>query len=137
MTSRRDDVTDIQNLKASYCAYVDSATADPGTARQLLGDVFQPDIVGDYGFRVFDGAGELAGFLCDALVSASEWALHTLHSPRIELAGDRAAGSWTVVAYMKRREGGAIDTVFGRYADEFIRTPQGWRIARIKFDRLS
>jgi hypothetical protein len=60
---------------------------------------------------------------------------HMLHTPRIMVDGDTATGDWTVMAHMKRREGGAIDTVLGRYSDELRRAPDGWRIAKVTFTR--
>ena len=51
--------------------------------------------------------------------------------------GDTATGDWTVSSQMKRREGGQIDTVLGRYSDEFIRTENGWKISRVGFERLA
>ena len=132
-----DDLAAIQNLKARYCAAVDGAAGDLDGARAALAAVFMPDVVGDYGFRVFEGAAELADFLCTSIASGSEWAIHTIHSPMITVEGDRASGSWTVIALLKRRGGGQVDQVVGRYSDEFARTGEGWRIGRVGFSRLA
>lgn len=72
-----------------------------------------------------------------AVAGNSEWMLHMLHTPCIVVDGDRATGDWTVSSQMKRVDGGQIDTVIGRYSDEFRRTKDGWKICKIGFERLS
>lgn len=132
-----DHVHAIQNLKARYCATADRAARDPDGAREAFGSIFLPDIVADYGYEPMLGAGALSAFLCTAIAGSSEWVLHTIHSPMIEIAGETATGDWTVIAHLKRREGGQVDVVMGRYSDVFRLTPEGWRIARVTFARVS
>ena len=69
-----------------------------------------------------------------AVGGGSEWMIHMLGSPRIEVSGDTASGDWTVAVHSKTRGGEAMQVV-GRYADRFTRTADGWRISHIKFDR--
>jgi hypothetical protein len=132
-----DHVHAIQNLKACYCAIADSAASDPEGALAAFGSIFLPDIVADYGFEPMLGADALGAFLCTAIAGNSEWVLHMIHTPMIEVAGETATGDWTVMAHLKRREGGQVDVVMGRYSDEFRLTPEGWRIARVAFTRLT
>lgn len=136
MTSLADQVLAIQNIKASYCAAADLSASDPATAKIQMAKIFTEDFVGDYGFEPLNGAQAIIDFLCMAISAKSEWVLHMLHSPRIEVSGDQAIGDWTVMAYMKRRDGGQIDTVLGRYSDTFRLTPDGWRLAGVTFRRL-
>lgn len=103
-----DDAVAIQNVKARYCLAVDVAPHDSGGARTALTTIFMPDVVGDYGFQLFHGASELADFLCTAIATSSEWAIHMIHSPRITVDGARATGEWTVDAHLKRREDGQV-----------------------------
>jgi hypothetical protein len=137
MTRLADDVLAIQNLKARYCATADRAAGDPEGALAAFGSIFLPDIVADYGYEPMLGADALGGFLCTAIAGNSEWVLHMIHSPMIEIAGETATGDWTVMAHLKRREGGRVDVVMGRYADEFRLTSEGWRISRVTFTRLT
>ena len=131
-----NDALAIANLKARYCAAADRAATDQAAARALFETVFAEDFVGDYGFPL-EGPQAIIDFMCTAIAGNSEWMVHMLHSPSIEISGDAATGDWTVMAHMKRREGGQVDTVLGRYADEFRRTANGWRIAKITFGRIS
>lgn len=131
------DVTEIANVKARYCAASDKSPTDAAAALAGFREVFIDDVVGDYGFRVFHGFDELTGFMTTAVAGNSEWMLHMLHTPCIIVNGDTATGDWTVSSQMKRREGGQIDTVLGRYSDEFVRTENGWKISRVGFERLA
>jgi hypothetical protein len=137
MPTLADDAVEIANVKARYCAASDLCPTDVGAALAGFRTAFTDDVIGDYGFRVFDGFDELTGFMTTAVAGNSEWMVHMLHTPRIEIDGDNATGEWTVMGQMKRREGGAIDTVLGRYSDELRRTADGWRITRLKFTRYS
>ncbi len=137
MSALADDVLAIQNLKARYCAVADSAADDPDGALAAFGSVFLPDVEADYGFEPMRGADALGKFLCTAIAGNSQWVLHMIHTPMIEITGDTAKGDWTVMAHLKRRESGEVDLVRGRYSDEFRLTPEGWRIARVTFTRLT
>lgn len=136
MTDLATDVLAIQNLKARYCAGADLAATNADAARQVLRSVFTADFRGDYGFGPLEGPDAIIEFLCTQIAASSEWLIHMLHSPQIVIDGAGATGDWTVMAMMKRREGGARDTVLGRYSDVLRRTDDGWRIARLTFSRL-
>lgn len=137
MTTLADTVLAIQNLKARYCAVADSAASDPEGALAAFGSVFLPDVTADYGFEPMQGVDTLGRFLCTAIAGNSQWVLHMIHTPMIQISGDTAKGDWTVMAHLKRRESGEVDLVRGRYSDEFRLTPEGWRIARVTFTRLT
>lgn len=137
MPTHADDALAIANVKARYCAASDKSPTDAAAALAGFREVFTDDVIGDYGFRIFDGFDDLTGFMTTAVAGNSEWMIHMLHTPNIVVDGDRATGDWTVSSNMKRREGGQIDSVLGRYSDEFIRTKDGWKICRVGFERLA
>jgi ketosteroid isomerase-like protein len=130
-----EDALRIANLKALYCATADMSASNPEAARAQFADIFTEDFVGDYGGDPLIGPQAITDFLCTAIAGNSEWMIHMLSSPRIIVAGDTAAGDWTVLVHSRRRETGAMMEVIGRYADEFRRTADGWRIAKVRFDR--
>lgn len=125
----------IANLKARYCRAADTAADDVDAARAMFASLFTADFVGDYGYGLLHGPAAITDFLCDAIAGGSVWMIHMLHSPRIEVDGDRATGEWVVTAQSKRRETGELSVVLGRYSDVFRRDADGWRIARITFTR--
>lgn len=129
-----NDALEIANLKAAYCAAGDNAPHDPEAAARDLRACFVPDATADYGFIQFATPEALIQFMATAVGGGSEWMIHMLGSPRIEIDGDAATGEWTVLVHSKTRSGEAMQVV-GRYADRFVRTADGWRIAHIKFTR--
>lgn len=130
-----DDVLEIANLKARYCLAADTSTSDQARALEMFGDLFTEDFVGDYGFGLLEGPKAIAEFMIQAIGGGSEWMIHALGSPLIVVDGNSATGDWTIQVESRRREGAGLMTVVGRYSDSFRRMPDGWRIARIKFDR--
>lgn len=128
------DALEIANLKARYCAAGDSAPHDPEGSASALRACFVADATADYGFIQFENPEALINFMGTAVGGGSEWMIHMLGSPRIEVSGDAATGDWTVAVHSKTRIGEAMQVV-GRYADRFTRTADGWRISHIKFDR--
>ena len=128
------DALEIANLKARYCAAGDSAPHDAEGAARGLRACFVPDATADYGFTQFENPEALIAFMGSAVGGGSEWMIHMLGSPQIEVAGDAATGSWTVAVHSKTR-GGETMLIVGRYSDRFVRTAEGWRISHIKFDR--
>jgi hypothetical protein len=137
MTDLLEHVYAVQSLKAQYCQLVDRAADDAASVRDAFAALFVADVSADYGHAPMRGADAVADFLCSAIAGGSQWALHMLHTPLIRIDGDQATGDWTVMAYLKRRDGGQVDQVLGRYADTFRLTPDGWRIASVKFTRLT
>ncbi|MCX7283208.1 MAG: nuclear transport factor 2 family protein [Novosphingobium sp.] len=129
-----NDALEIANLKARYCASSDKSSHDPDGATAELSGYFLPDATADYGFVQFDSPDKLAGFMVNAIGGGSEWMIHMLGSPRIEVAGDEATGDWTISVHSKRRDGEQM-LVVGRYSDRFRKTAEGWRIAHVGFTR--
>ncbi|MFN4135095.1 MAG: nuclear transport factor 2 family protein [Novosphingobium meiothermophilum] len=128
------DALEIANLKARYCAASDLSSTDPDAAMAMLPGFFVPDATADYGFVQFDSPDKLAAFMVNAIGGGSEWMIHMLGSPRIEISGDEATGDWTIAVHSKRRDGEKM-VVVGRYADRFRRTADGWRISHVGFTR--
>lgn len=136
MTGFAGDLNAIQNLKARYCAAADLSAQDPERARAAFADILAEDVEGDYGVAAFQGRDALVEFLCTAIAGNSEWLLHMLHSPLIEIGAARATAEWTVMVHLKRRSGGRLDVVIGRYSDEFVRVDGRWWLSKVRFLRL-
>lgn len=129
-----NDALEIANLKARYCASSDKSSHDPEGALAELVTYFLPDATADYGFIQFDSPDKLAGFMVNAIGGGSEWMIHMLGSPRIEVSGDEATGDWTISVHSKRKDGEQM-VVVGRYSDRFRKTADGWCIAHVGFAR--
>lgn len=129
------DYETIQNLKAHYCRAVDGFPDDRDAAHADLSTLLVDDVVADYGFGDISGKIAVVDFLAEQIAGGSIWILHNVHSPLITLADGHAFGEWTVNARMKRSQTGAVDTVSGRYSDEFSFRSGEWKVTRIRFHR--
>ena len=130
-----NDALEIANLKARYCLAADAACRDHAQALALFDGLFTADFTGDYGFKIMNGQAEIATFMIQAIGGGSEWMLHCLGSPLIVVTGDSASGDWTIQVESRRKAGAGLMSVAGRYSDTFRRTPDGWRVASIRFER--
>ncbi len=126
---------EICNLKARYCRAADDSCEDREASLKRLQALFTADVVADYGFGEIAGGEDVARFLTDSIAGGSEWMVHNIHSPLVEVDGEEARGEWTVNVRMQRPESDAADFVFGRYADSFRREEGVWKIARVTFRR--
>lgn len=127
------DTLAIQSLKALYCEGADLLPADAARAADMLAGVFAADAVADYGNGLLEGRDAIIGFLVDGISPVRDWLWHAIHSPFVEVRGDEAEARWTIVAMMRDKGSDAIERAYGRYADRFVRTPQGWRIATMRW----
>jgi hypothetical protein len=127
------DTLEIQNLKALYCQAADMATQEPAKAGEILQTLFVPEVRADYGIAICEGRDALLGYLLKMITEVNEWLLHGIQTPRIEVDGDRARGEWVIMVQIKQRALAGKEMLVGRYIDEFIRTPEGWRISNVKF----
>ena len=117
MPSITEDRDEILQLLYRYNHAIDSGDAE-GWA-----DTFTPDAVFDAAGRVMSGREELVTFA--ASVHGSR---HVVANPVIDVAGDTA----TVRAYILLAHGTPV-SVAGTYADELVRTHDGWRFAKRVF----
>jgi len=127
------DMMAIQTLKALYCEGVDLLPDDSDRASELLASIFTEDATADYGAGLLEGRDAIVGFLVGQISPVRGWLWHAIHSPLIKVEGDGADARWTIVAMMRNKGSEAIERAYGRYADRMIRTPQGWRIAAMRW----
>jgi len=121
------DRREIDDLLVAYCHAIDSHDWD------ALDQVFTPDAIIDYeecgGPRgIFP---EIKTFLAKRLPDFV-YKQHIVSTSLVIINGDRASGRTTCTNPMGLREaGGSIRQMSFHlwYIDEFVRTPEGWRIA--------
>lgn len=118
------DRMEIQDLMVEYCYAVDHRNWD------ALDSVFTPDAVIDYSEMVgFKGnLAETKAFLAEGLSMLSS-TQHIITTSKIKIDGDHAHGRTICTNPMVIAENGHTMMVGLWYRDEFVRTPQGWRIA--------
>lgn len=113
---------------AAYCRLADLNRPEEQTA------VFVPDCRASYGAgRWIEGREALTAALRRSLTAYAATS-HLLGGTEIDFTGaDRAAVQTAVHAWHRRAGGGPDVVLYGRYVDEWVRTPEGWRIAVREF----
>ena len=124
---RLADIEAIKQLRARYTRAVDTKDWD------LFGDSLAEDarLTTDRG--VDEGRDEIVAVISGALATAST--VHHIHQPEIELTGsDTATGTWAMNDLV------VFDAFslrgYGHYNDEYVRTPDGWKIQSSTLKRL-
>ena len=122
------DIREISQLKFRYLRTLDSKDWDG------FEDCFVPEATGDYNGLVFDDRAALVSYM-RANLGEGLVTLHQAHHPEVEVDGDTATARWylydrvIVEAFSFMLEGGAF------YADRYVRTPEGWRVAHTGYRR--
>lgn len=127
------DAFEIQAVKTRYCEFADILPIDPPAAAEKLRTVFAADVIADYGHGVLQGREAVLRFLVDQVGGSTSWTWHAIHTPFIMPDGDTAEARWTLVAMVRPRATGVVETAIGRYLDRFTRTEDGWRISDIRW----
>lgn len=122
------DIEAIRTLKYRYCALCDAGyDADP------LAALFTEDAVWDGGpIGAHEGREAIRRFF-QGSPNRVPWALHMVTNPIITVEGDHATGSWYLwepLVYALP-DGEEAWWMSARYDDQYRRTPQGWRFARV------
>lgn len=114
----------IIDLTIKYCWTIDSKEWE------TLRDIFVPHaIAGLVDERI--GIDSIIARISDAL-SSLDASQHMISNHQVTVDGDTATSRCYLQAQHVRRaaEGGPNYIVAGRYQDQFVRTPEGWRILR-------
>lgn len=121
---RLADRAEIMAGLAAYCRLADLNRPDEQTR------VFIDGCRASYGAgRWIEGRAALTEVLRRSLTAYTATS-HLLGGTEVEFTGEDTAAVQTVVHAWHRRADGAPDVVlFGRYVDEWVRTPAGWRIS--------
>ena len=117
MASISDDRSDIRDLLARYCVYLDLGDADRWAA------LFTPDAVYQVYGREFTGHDGLR-----AMANAAPGGFHLGGQPMIDVDGDRAQTMRNLL-FVEQGSGASRRAL---YDDDLVRTEDGWRIARCR-----
>jgi SnoaL-like domain len=115
-----EDRLAISELRARYCHYLDD-----GRWTDLV-NLFTPDAY-FHGHGLAQGHEEMLRYFSNDK-GGIEAAWHRVLTEMTDLDGDRATGlsHWDCPAVVD----GVPTLMAGRYHDEYVRTPEGWRISR-------
>lgn len=125
------DLEEIKMLKHKYCHYNDGGWPDQPVSHQgPCADLFTEDAVWD-GSPVAKAEGRENIRKLFASFAKVPMAYHSVTNPIIEIKGDHAKAHWHLV-------GGGVGLTnvsslgLGGYEDEYVRTPEGWRIKHMR-----
>ncbi|MFC3214365.1 nuclear transport factor 2 family protein [Novosphingobium panipatense] len=119
----------ICNLRAAYCLFLD--TKDWERWRDLFTDDCILDTTASGG-TLEQGRDRFVDQIRTSLAGART--AHQVHSPQIEIDGDRAVGVWAMQDRVIKDDFAL--TGYGHYHEVCIRTPDGWKIAEQTLTRL-
>ena len=124
------DWLEICNVKADYCRLLDTKQWHDWS------QIFTEDVVVD----VTSSGGELTNTRDDFVWPLSELlaevkTCHQVHAPQITIDGDTAKVIWAMQDRLLWTDGNTM-TGFGHYHEEYRRTGQGWKIAKLTLTRL-
>jgi len=134
------DIEAIRNFKALYGQRVDGLISNfSPEALHLFGQLFTTDAVAEFGLPSgpLAGRGGIMEFIGSRVRAQRSWMWHSFHSPMIEVHGDNAVGRWTIYCLARAKNSSKVDVIVGRYQDEYLRTPEGWRQRRLIFTNES
>ncbi len=124
--TRLEDESAIRRLVAFYSDAV--AHLDPARAASIYAEDGSVSIAGS----------EIAGRPAieeemRQTFSAFELLQLIAHGGLLAIEGDRATARWSTIELGVRRGSKALNCVFGRYDDELVRLPEGWRFKKRSF----
>jgi hypothetical protein len=126
-----EDIEAIKRLRAQYVRLVDTKQWD--SWRELLTDDFRLESDGG----VQEGRGTVVAMVSGALDAG--FTVHHCFTPEITITGsDTATGVWAMEDIVRiERDGRPIAFHgYGHYRDDYVRTEDGWRVARSVQTRL-
>jgi hypothetical protein len=119
------DIEDIRQLKARYIRFMDTQQWE------ALRDVVTDDMRFEAPSGTMTSAEEFISTLASRLTGKVVSVHHALH-PEITITGpDTATGVWALCHYARPVSGGAGARMFAHYADDYVRTGDGWRIKNV------
>jgi hypothetical protein len=126
------DLEEIKQLKYRYCHHNDGGwPAQPKSHQGPSEELFTEDGVWDGRplAPLAQGRAEIRKVFTS--LAALPLAYHAVMNPIIELEGDFARAHWHIVTAGESAQGEASLSVL-TYEDEYVRTPQGWRISLMR-----
>lgn len=125
------DLEEIRMLKYRYCHYNDGGwTGQPLSHQGPSADLFTEDGVWD-GSPVVKAEGRENIRQLFATFAEQPLAYHAVMNPLIEIEGDTARAHWHLIGCGLQINGTSVLGIMA-YEDDYVRTPEGWRIKRMK-----
>lgn len=144
MTASNDTLQNLLDLEAIrrlkhyyYCHCVDRAIAGDRAALDETLSRFTADAVTDFtGFPLAEGIDAVRAFYTDTVLAFLGYSQHRVMNEVIDVAGERARGSWYLDCPVIFREGNPLGVagaglIIGRYEETYRREAGVWKWERI------
>jgi hypothetical protein len=125
---RLEDIEEIRQLKARYCALADRGYEGAGNDDDGFAELFVDDGVFEASVGPIRGR-EAIRARCGHF---QPFGLHLAVNPAIEVDGDTATAAWSALIPSTTADDRAL-LVAGRYEEELVRTASGWRYKHVRF----
>jgi 3-phenylpropionate/cinnamic acid dioxygenase small subunit len=125
------DLDEIRQLRARYVRYVDDKQWE------AWGNLLTEDFYFDSDGGVQEGRDVVVASVSTALADAST--VHHVFNPEITITGpDTASAIWPMEDWVRLTFKGKSMAFhgMGHYRDDYVRTPEGWRIKRTVMSRI-
>jgi hypothetical protein len=126
-----NDYFAISELKARYCRLMDSK--DWAGYRELFTEDYELDVAQAGGVELIRGRDDALQMVLSHIEHAVT--VHQVHSPEIQIDGDRATGIWAMQDRVVFADGPKI-TGYGHYTDRYECRNGEWLISASKLTRL-
>jgi hypothetical protein len=133
--NRLEDIEAIHQLRYEYATLLDEGVRMLGLeeATRRFGDLFTEDTSVNFGaFGSSQGKAGIAP-LFTSFQAAVVWTIHYITNPVITVNGDHATGRWSFysVSIWTANVAAGPQPLWGRYQEEYTRTPDGWRFNKL------
>lgn len=125
------DIEAIRVAKARYCDIVDHLPHTREVGVEQLTTLFMPEAQLDFTSlfgRVLEGHAGIREFF-GGLASSRAGIWHLVSNPIVVVSGDTAKAQWLWHAMARGSDAQTAEPLvrYGRYYDEHVRTPDGWK----------
>lgn len=123
---------ELRALKATYARLADVLFSYPTPENAAaLANLFTEDGRLELGpFGAFTGREAIRNACENILPKATAWSMHYMSNPNIAVSGESASGTWYffIPSVGRGTAPASVAFLYGRYLDQYRKTPQGWRI---------
>lgn len=132
---RLQDVQDIKTLRYNYSYGANIIDGKSGDLKKFA-SLFASDGIFDVGMGIATGPAEIEAMM-KGLTTQWKCAMHYMLNPVINLAGDRADGTFTgLFAFVGNEKDARPIWLCNIYSDTYVRTAQGWKFQSVRIKTM-
>ncbi|MGQ1788414.1 nuclear transport factor 2 family protein [Saccharicrinis sp. GN24d3] len=131
---RLEDLEAIKTLQYAYGQLVDKGWDGKEMITDGLEEVFTEDASWESKAQNISVQGiQQISDLFKMMDARSDLFIHSFSNPIIDLQGDKATAKWMLISPMTLG-GGELQNMLASYNNDYVRTPEGWRIKALRLN---